>query len=319
MNGKQTEAGMTLVELMVASVIGSILIAGAITVYVQSRANYRVADSVARLQDNLRFALDTLEPDIRLAGFWGLHNQAALIDAGAVTVSCPGGAAAQATALAIGRRAIAVEARDDAYDLACPGRSPRAGSDVLLLRHASDRRTPPAALGPGQVYAELSYTGGSLFDDGVPPAAAAPAEYREVVFHAYYVGDSSFEPGTPALRRLTLVDGGAQAALQDEELLPGVENLQVQFGLDSDGDGTVDRYVDGDHPLATPERIQAVRLWLLLRAETSEAGLGFVDDRVYQPADADLAPIQPGADPAYPAAFRRAAVSKTILLHNRQS
>ncbi len=309
---------MTLVEMMVASLIGSILVAGAITVYVQSRANYQVADSVARLQDNLRFALDTLAPDIRLAGFWGLHNQPALIDGRAVLVSCTGGAAVQATELALGRRTVAVEARDDAYDLPCPGRSPRAGSDVLILRHASDRTTPVGAFGPGQVYAALTYAGGALFDDALPPVAAAPVEYRAVVFNAYYVGDSGFEPGTPALRRLTLVDGGAQGALQDEELLPGVENLQVQFGLDTDGDGAVDRYVDGDHPLATPERVLALRLWLLLRGEVSEAGLGFIDDRSYQPADANLAPIQPGTDPAYPAGFRRIAVSKTILLRNRQ-
>lgn len=116
--------GMTLVELMVAMLIGSILVAGAITVYVQSRANYRTADSVARLQENLRFALETLEPDVRLARYWGLINQPErLIVPAALQVNCAGGAPTAATDLALGRIAAAVEARDDAYDLPCPARA----------------------------------------------------------------------------------------------------------------------------------------------------------------------------------------------------
>ena len=323
---RNTQAGMTLVEMMVAMAIGTVLIAGALTVYLQSKANYQTTDSLARLQDNLRFALDTLEPDLRLAGFWGMHNQFAFIDDNAVTVTCAGGTVAQATAIAIGAAPnptlVPVQAVDDNYNLGCPGRVPRVNSDVLMLRHASPRTTAIADLGPGQVYAEVGMGSGVLFDDAIAPGAGAPVEYREVVANIYYVGESTFEPTVPALRRLSLVDGGAQGLLQDQEVIPGVENLQVQFGLDTDANGEVDRYVDGDHPLAQPgaagANILAVRLWLLVRSDASEAGIGFVDNAMYQPADANLPLIQPGVDANYPADFRRAAVSKTIFLRNGQ-
>ena len=316
MLGHSRQRGMTLVELMVAMLIGTVLIGGAISVYIQSRANFRTADSVARLQENVRFALDALEPDIRLARFWGLNNQPAFINPTGVVISCTGGTNLQATTFAtqfIG----AVESRDDLYDLDCAGLNPRGNSDVLIVRHASARITAPSV---GQVQVESNLNGGQLFDDAIPPAADLPAEIRDVVVNAYYIGDSSFDPALPALRRLSLVDGGAQGRLQDQEVIPGVENLQVQFGIDTNGNRDADRYVDGDNPLAAPgaagAEIVAVRLWMLVRSETDEAGLAFVDDRVYTPADANLPPIDPGTTAGFPETFRRLAVSKTVFLRN---
>ena len=64
-------SGMTLIELMVALAIGAFLMIGAITVFMQGRTTFRT-ESLARLQENGRFALDVLEPDIRMAHYWGL-------------------------------------------------------------------------------------------------------------------------------------------------------------------------------------------------------------------------------------------------------
>ena len=64
-------SGMTLIELMLAMVIGLFLMLGTVTVFTQSRANFRVSDSVARLQENLRFAkmLHDREGDYRVGDF----------------------------------------------------------------------------------------------------------------------------------------------------------------------------------------------------------------------------------------------------------
>jgi hypothetical protein len=306
---------MTLIETMVAMTIGLVLIGGAITIYVQSQANYRTADSLSQLQENVRFALDSMEPDIQLASFWGRNNQPETIDATGVQVGCAGATNAQATALAL-RLATAVESRDDGYDLACAGSNPRADSDVLIIRHASSRLADaPAA---GRVQVESNFSRGRLFDDGNLPGLT-DSEVRDVVVNAYYIGASTFDPAVPALRRLALVDGGAAGRLEDQEVIPGVENLQVQFGLDTTGDKQVNRYVDGNHPLAAPGAgtpILAVRLWLLVRSPTDETGQGFQDNAAYAPTDRDLGQIQPGVTEGYPANFRRVAVSKTVFLRN---
>ena len=66
--------GLSLVELMVALAIGSLLIAGAVYVYSQSRNTQRVSETVARLQENGRYVFSVIEPDIQLAGYFGFSN-----------------------------------------------------------------------------------------------------------------------------------------------------------------------------------------------------------------------------------------------------
>lgn len=320
---KTYQNGMTLVELMVAMLIGSVLIAGAVTVFLQSRTTYRTAESIARLQENARFAMDTLEPDVRLASFWGRTNQPAFINVPAgITVTCAGTDPVTATIWALDLT-TAVETVDETigYNLDCAGTTPRPDSDVLVVRHAAARENVvPGGAGQVQMHGDVST--GRVFDDGILPAGFGPeAETHDVIVNAYYVSNqSTFDPvgGLPALRRLSLVDGGGNGQMEDQEIMPGVENLQVQLGLDTNGNGEVDRYVDPNAviPGAT---IMAIRFWMLVRSETSEAGVGFTDVDTYTTPDADLAPIQPGANPAYPAQFRRLAISKTVFLRNAQT
>ncbi len=312
--------GMTLIELMVAMSIGLFLTWGAITVYLQSKNNYRAAEVMTRLQENARFALETLEPDVRLAGFWGRHRESGLMQPPAgIPVTCQG---ADVTAWALDYEG-AVAATDDAYDLDALGCQPntnaRDGSDVLVVRHASELPVAPQA---GQIQVASTLAHSRLFNDGVIPAAiGANPDIRDLVVDAYYIDNaSSFSDAIPSLRRKTLIAGGI---IEDQEMIPGVENLQVQLGLDTNDNGTVERYVDPDSPAVTPgavgylpdARVVAVRIWMLLRAEESP-GSGFTDARQYQPLDLNDAPITPGGD-LYPAQFPRIEVTKTIFLRNQ--
>lgn len=304
--------GMTLIELMVALVIGLFLTWGAIAVYLQSKDNYRTAETMARLQENTRFALETLEPDLRLAAFWGRHNDPArvILPAGGLSVTCAG---TDVSGWALDVQSP-IAATDDDYDLDCAAHgSARAGSDVLIVRRASERRTAPQA-GQIQVHSDLSLA--SLFDDGTVPAGYGPGgETRDLVVHAYYVDDeSTFSAATPSLRRKTLVSGNV---IEDQEMITGVENLQVQFGIDTDADGSVERYVDPDQPAVATGRIIAVRIWMLVRSEEAP-DQSFQDTRTYQPPDADADPITPG-DASYPDRFQRLEVTRTVYLRNAGS
>ncbi len=301
--------GMTLIELMVAMTIGLFLTWGAFEVYLQSKTNYRSSEVMTRLQENARFALETIEPDLRLAGFWASGHVDPAIG---IAVTCDGGVDVTEWAL---RFSEAVAAVDDDYDLDCAARSEaRENSDVLVVRHASESTRTREA---GKVQLSASLALAIPFDDGDIPARSSPAaETRDVVVHAYYVDNaSSFSDAIPSLRRQTLVNGGL---IQDEEMITGVENLQVQYGLDTDGDGEVERYVDPGSPAVTDDtRIVAIRIWMLVRSEESP-GPGFRDVRVYQPLDADNDPIVP-AGPLYPPQFQRLEVTKTVFLRNQAS
>ena len=124
---------------------------------------------------------------------------------------------------------------------------------------------------------------------------------------AYYVSNSSVgRVEVPALRRKRLVAG----SMLDEEVISGVEDLQVRFGVDTNGDTSADTYVD---PAADPAdyggQIVAATMWLRVRAE--EPDFGFADDHTYVYADVDEAAPNDH--------FRRIVVSKTISLRNRRT
>ena len=57
-------AGFTLVELMVALLLGSIMIAGALRLFSSARAAYESAQLIASLQERGAFALTALEDDL---------------------------------------------------------------------------------------------------------------------------------------------------------------------------------------------------------------------------------------------------------------
>jgi len=70
-SGGSAQRGFTLIEIMVASTISLILLGGVMQIFLSSKKTYTVAEEVARLQENGRFALDVLARDIRMVGYQG--------------------------------------------------------------------------------------------------------------------------------------------------------------------------------------------------------------------------------------------------------
>ena len=65
------QSGVTLVEVMIAMLIGVFLMGGLLQVFSSSRQTYRVHEATSRMQESGRMALEVLARDIRMADFWG--------------------------------------------------------------------------------------------------------------------------------------------------------------------------------------------------------------------------------------------------------
>ncbi|WP_447927228.1 PilW family protein [Vreelandella sp. EE27] len=65
------QAGFTLVELLVAMVIGVMVVLGATQLFVASQRSYQITTALANMQDTGRFALETLSRELRHADFTG--------------------------------------------------------------------------------------------------------------------------------------------------------------------------------------------------------------------------------------------------------
>jgi type IV pilus assembly protein PilW len=69
--------GVSLIELMIAMLIGLVLLLGLIQVFSASRVAYQTSEGLARVQENGRFAMDFLQRDLRMAGHFGCVNDQA--------------------------------------------------------------------------------------------------------------------------------------------------------------------------------------------------------------------------------------------------
>jgi len=69
--GLRVQRGLTLVELMVAIVIGLILTAGVIQIFLGSNQSYRFQESMSRIQENGRYAVEALARDLRSVAYRG--------------------------------------------------------------------------------------------------------------------------------------------------------------------------------------------------------------------------------------------------------
>lgn len=331
-NIRNPQQGLSLIELMVAMSIGLFLLAGAVSVLGKGRDLYRTNDAAARLQETARYAMSTIEADLRVANYWGLMSRAELIENGPTldlanipdvdpAYALPAGLTGYAAtinscgAMWAVKLPAYVEANDNGYGLACAEfGTAAAASDQLTVRRASTQVITAAnlAASAGQIKLQSSRMQGTLFANGALPAGYDPlqSETRALVTNGYYVDQASnLDPATPSLRRKQLDFVGGAPAIQDQEIVPGVEDLQVEFGVDQNADQNADFFVPPATAIAGGQEIVAVRVWLLVRAEQPE--FSFTDDRTYAYADrVGGAAYTPGDN------FRRILVSKTIALRN---
>jgi type IV pilus assembly protein PilW len=367
MNAPLKQLGLSLIEMMVAMVIGAVLIFGAAQVYVTSKGAYGVNESVARLQETARYAMSVIEPDVRMSNYWGLLKGAAVIvgqlPQGVGMPLAP--VAAGAPANICGRNfatdvSTNLQGDNNVYALSTTRQAgcntlldlstgvawtttPVTTADTLTVRRASVFDSAPGPAGTLQVC--TSRIAGRLMSDGLaascPAAVAGQAEefatskLKNLIVDTYYVDrNSQQQANLPSLRRKTLTSVGGVTQFRDQEIIAGVEDMQVQFGIDPIGNtGVATRYVNPDGVPAGAQ-IVAVRVWLLIRGDAPENN--FLDNRIYQygdrlqatgvtgnlnaAADAGKA-YQPSlsADVSYatgPARVRRLLISRTIQVRN---
>ena len=316
------QTGLTLVELMVALAIGSFLIIGAVQIYNQSRQAFVVNESIARVQETAQFAMDTIEADLRMASNWGRNSRALSIegralvgDANPAGLTTPTPSCGDDWAFDL---AQPIDGDDGGYTLTCAANGGSVGtSDVITIRRAS---VQPVALENGRLQIQSTRVQGTLFEDGAIPPAFSPADSstHNLFVNSYYVSPTSqLMPGVPTLRRKTLTVRSGAPFIEDQEVAPGIENIQLQLGIDVDQDNTVDRYVNPGHAIYDPAavgyvpgaRVMTARVWLVVRSATPEFGIQ--DARTYAPGNINMGTMNDG--------FRRLQVSKTILLRNART
>lgn len=293
------ENGFSLVELMVSLVIGALLIAGALTIFLHSRIAWQAVENLAGLEERLAFALTEIERDVLHAGNWGMHNQAELIaEPNGILVHCRGTDVSN-WALNL---ATYVAATNGSFDLPCPAKSNHvSGSDTLSLRYA---QPDPAAVDENFIRLASTPSYGRLIAAGDTDNTGDTL--CNLAVRGWYLDRKSSELGLASLRRYTLTGDGL---MQNQEIMPGIEDFQVSLGVDRDADGLIDGFVDADKADGTTA-VLAVRVWLLARTAAPEPG--HADSGAWRSSD-----IESAAPMERDAGIRRLSAQRTIWLRNR--
>ncbi|MGY8565206.1 PilW family protein [Paracidovorax citrulli] len=281
-------AGVSLVEMMIALVIGMIIMLGVIQVFAASQTASRLSEGASRVQENARFATEFLERDLRMAGHMGcVNDQAHVVKnlgdpvnhlvAGVGSgspldfrVSIQGYEApntAPGGVLTLGAAWTAPSGLPASISGLNP--APAGGSDVLVLRFLGAEGVPVnqislaggastvtgdadritrmtkdgvgtptlfgiADCGHADIFAgalsgnEVKATGVDLTRYTTQPTGQTMLYRAESL--VYYIGRNA-TTGVNGLRRARADSSGAYST--NEEVVEGIENLQLMFGLDS--------------------------------------------------------------------------------------
>ena len=333
--------GLTLIETMVAITISLILMAGAITLFINNQATYTVNDNLSRLQENARFAVDFMIDDLRLAGYFGCAGEP-VVDNNVVGITAGDGDLEDTDSV--------IEGFDDAnlpLEWSPSGNDDNianiiADTDAITVRHLSGTSqivsagtssfftlADASAFEPGDQVAisqcgradvfeintiggnTITPVGGPLKPEAPYSGNGNPTDTRNPIvapFIAvrYYVGNGT---SGPSLFREVVRDG----AITQDELIEGVESMHIVYGVDTTFDRVADTYVPaGDALLDTPDEwrsVMSVKIAMLLRTLEEYGPADILDNNQYQLNDFQF--DAPGDR------FKRRVFNITVLLRNR--
>lgn len=271
--------GMTLVDLMVGMAIGLFLMAVMGAVYQGTRTTFVAQESGARIQENGRFAMDTIAADLRMSGFRGCRSTGApdVNNTLNLAATLPYNYAQQ-----IWGSRSAAGAWSPALSAPASTLAPSADGDVLVVRKpvglgwsligeqvsVADPLsvTPTANFALGDLLMVADCAGADVLQatnatpglsgsiahvagaGGVAPGVsttnlsrvyAQDARVWRLQTVVYFLAASLRQPGQTALWSHTLPVYDGSEATK--ELVTGVERLAITYGVDTDGDGGADR------------------------------------------------------------------------------
>lgn len=310
-----------MVELLIAMAISVIISFGVVNLFLQSKVSFMQDEETARLQENGRWALRYLSRELSMTGFYGSIVDGGSINAGLTVVSDCDVGWAMATDVPFEHLDNATDsAAVTAYGCLASGEV-MSGTDIIAVRRTKDSpimvdgtvsNTPE----DNAVYLKQEQFGvisqlvkGSDFSlaDKTAGSGVDAWEYQpQLLFvrpYANTVGD-----GIPTLCVKKLTREEAILKIDSTEcLVEGIENLQVEFGVDT----TVPPDYAADYYTSTPtaaEMEQVVNAHLYVLARTINEVSGYVNDKSYTLGATTVAAANDG--------YYRRMMQTTVMLRN---
>jgi type IV pilus assembly protein PilW len=334
---KASQTGLSLIELMVAITLGLVIMAGLSTLFVANSSTSAEIERANRQIENGRYAMQILSEDLRLAGFLGEFDPTQLLTPAAKPDPC---------SVSLANLQAALPLHIQGYN---NGASPalsclsdvKTGTDILVIRRASTCFAGAAdceAVSAGMPYfqASLCKSATQLGSNSISDYYALDtnsanltrqnkdclttnlAGLRRYRTHIYFIANNdNGSDRIPTLKRVELGASGGVASFSSPPvaLVEGIENLQIEYGIDTASNGAPGLYTaDPDSSPACSgaacvtnwRNVVAVKLNLLARNTT--ASPGYTDTKIYSLGSTTTAASNDG--------FKRHVYQTAVRLNN---
>jgi type IV pilus assembly protein PilW len=287
---KKHQSGISLIEIMIALTIGLFLLAGLYQIFISTKQSYRLADAQSRLQENARYALELLNHDIRLAGYFGCSGVSAtnpIVVANEPLIAPhahPGNGSVVAASIVTGGNNNASGSFSAGPALTVSPLTPLVWTtDAITVQFGEScggfTTAPLSTVNPTAAAIPATNTCGTIRNGtgttsstlgtplvisncdsahifrasagttqnkdagtGVTSALGAtyPAGSEIMLYRSYTYFIRENPAGQPSLYRLDNNDASSVAAV---EMVEGIEDMQITYGVDSDANDLPNQYV----------------------------------------------------------------------------
>jgi type IV pilus assembly protein PilW len=291
------QRGLTLIELMIAIALGIIVLLAITTIFANTSRSRTEMEKSNRQTENGRYASQLLENNLRVAGYLAEFDPSPL----ATPATLPDPCATDVDDL-VGALPLHVQGIDNAVVAPACLSDVRAGTDIIVIRRTSTCVADAANC--AAFTAGIPHFQASLCspDDGTELAfpITANADYaahyfalgtqaggftkrqsncitRNAIYryhvHIYFIANNNEAgDGIPTLKRWELGTGIVP-------LVDGIENMQIEYGVDTTNNGVPDIYTPAPADAAAWRDVMAARIHLLVR--NTERSPGHTDNRSY--------------------------------------
>lgn len=331
--------GFSIIELMIALVLGLLLSTGITKVFITTKDTYNLSENMARMQESARFAMQMLKQDVRMGGFLpcrindgnfvssinGAPGVFDFLDSSIVGYDDSDPNPFPAPFPAVGTSAsnrvadtdaIVILRGSDSGILGVTNHNPSSAvirvnaphtfepDDIAMICDGNNAavfqitnanqsnqtlvHNTGGGASIGNCTKSLGGQGNCLFPDKIIDHSFG-TEAQVVRFHSvgYYIGVSASGDSSSLYR--TRLSAGAFGA--PEELLSGIENMQLLYGLDVSGGVEPERYVTAND-VSDWKDVVSVKIGIL--AHTPDPVNKINDTKTYMVAGTEISDTAPG-------------------------
>jgi type IV pilus assembly protein PilW len=260
------QAGLTLVELMVAMVLMLVVTLAAISMFSAFTGSYKTADNTQGMQDDARFVMEVVGQALRNAGFQGRIGPVTTVD---LTDIIFGPTQVNASAWRI--QGAHASRLTTGSSLSFSTSSVVNSSDALITRFFGANLPDPANPAAPQWSSGNPVADGTMVDCA-GRAIPYPTSAGDLGVSAFFVDTVD---GEPELECASYNPATSQFSVS--QIARGVEIFQVAYGIDTNADGVPNQWLSAntawDVAANSPNwnTVVAVRIGMVMRGDVGSA------------------------------------------------